>query len=245
MSDTLRDYARLFIGPKVAAGVSQGLLALEENWRGPVALNGGIETTLRQWQALGPRARTRHWGNYRFRMGLLRAYYDAYVHRRLLYETELEEWALDTLRRAGKVGVPYALTRAAAILDAAYTSEVAQEFRVRLRAWCEQLADSLNDAIGLQSSVARHRAQSWGRGAFMDGIDLPLNDGPWLRRQLCRYGHWGMRAPSSSRWKRCCTVPTPARAVATWTWALRQLASCGCRWRESRSRLPELTFEGL
>ena len=183
---TLRDYVRFFVGPEVTAAVSQGLLALEENWQGPLALNGGVETTLQQWQAVATHASQDVLENYRFQMGLLRAYCDAYVHRRLLHETELEEWALDTLRQAGRLGVHYALARAAAILDSAHTSQMALDLRVRLRAWCEQLADALNRTIGLQSSVSRHMAQSWNRGAFLDSIDLPLNDGPWLRQQIAQ-----------------------------------------------------------
>jgi len=42
--------------------------------------------------------------NWRFLQGLYRAYYDAYVRRRLIYETELEAQALEVLARAGEVG---------------------------------------------------------------------------------------------------------------------------------------------
>src|SRR5581483_6077881 len=39
--EILRDYSRYFIGSREAEGFAQGLLALERNWRGPLALNEG------------------------------------------------------------------------------------------------------------------------------------------------------------------------------------------------------------
>ncbi|MCU0520908.1 MAG: hypothetical protein MUF84_09475 [Anaerolineae bacterium] len=184
VAETLRDYVRLFIGPDSTSRLSQGFLALEENWRGPLVLNAGVEATLQHWQFEATHASEGVLDNYRFQMGLLRAYYDAYIRRRLIYESELLEQAYDALRSTAQIGVRHALSRAEAVLDCANTTLVAQEMRVRLRAWCDQLADALQASISLQSSVSRHGAQSWGRGAFMDGIDLPLNDGPWLGRQL-------------------------------------------------------------
>ncbi|MBN1250237.1 MAG: hypothetical protein JXC32_21415, partial [Anaerolineae bacterium] len=184
VADTLRDYVRLFIGPDGVSRLSQGYLALEENWRGPLVLNAGVEATLQHWQFEATHAAAGVLDNYRFQMGLLRAYCDAYIRRRLIYESELLEQSYDALRLAAQIGVRHALSRAEAVLDRANTALVAQEMRVRLRAWCDQLADALFASISLQSSVARHGAQSWNRGAFMDAIDLPLNDGPWLGQQL-------------------------------------------------------------
>jgi hypothetical protein len=49
---------------------------------------------------------------------------------------------------------------------------------------CEALADSLFERIGSQTTVERHGAQNRTRGAFMDGIDEPLNNAAWLRAQF-------------------------------------------------------------
>ena len=46
-------------------------------------------------------------GGYRFQMGLLRAYYDAYVKRRLIRETELEAKATEALRRTRPARGPW------------------------------------------------------------------------------------------------------------------------------------------
>ena len=93
--------------------------------------------------------------NYRFQMGLLRAYYDAYVKRRLIHETELEAQALDVLRtRVGRQGSFAALEKAEAILDRADTEPVAADFKQK----CETLADSLFEKIGSQLTVKKHGA---------------------------------------------------------------------------------------
>src|SRR5207302_1321354 len=50
--ETLRDFGRYFIGERYADGFAQGLLALERNWVGPLATNGGVNTTLEQFQRM-------------------------------------------------------------------------------------------------------------------------------------------------------------------------------------------------
>lgn len=204
---TLRDYVRLFIGPDVVSVVAQAILALERNWHGPLAVNRAVDTTLQQWQSIATYAPPTVLESSRFQMGLLRAYCDAYIRRRLLHEMELQQWALDVLRQAPHLGAKRALLHAAAILDGALTSQMVRDFRLRLRAWCEQLADTLFDSVGLQSSVARHGAQSWGRGAFLDGLDLPLSSAPWLRRRIAEIRAMTDEAPSEA-------PPSEARQLA-------------------------------
>ncbi|MGQ9697625.1 MAG: hypothetical protein ACUVRO_06490 [Armatimonadota bacterium] len=178
--ETLREYAGLFIGGEYTEGIAQGLCALEENWRGPLAVNQGVDVTLRQWQEMERKAPADVLDNYRFQMGLLRAYYDAYVRRRLIYETELEQKALDALRRAPEWGSLRAVSEAERILEKARTEPVAQDYRKR----CEELADALFRNIGAQLSVHKHMAIHWSRGAFMDDIDMPLNNARFLLAQL-------------------------------------------------------------
>ncbi len=102
--DTLRQYSRYFIGDRYTEAFAQGLLALERNWRGPLAANAGVETTLLQFQAMEQAASPHDLKNWRFQQALYRAYYDAYVRSRLLYEMALEERAMTALRRARRPG---------------------------------------------------------------------------------------------------------------------------------------------
>ncbi|NHN32342.1 alpha-glucuronidase family glycosyl hydrolase [Paenibacillus agricola] len=179
--ETLRDFARLFIGCDYAETVAQGLMALEANWVGPLIVNDHVEVTLQQWTQLEEDAPPQVLNNYRFQMGLLRAYYDAYVKRRLIYETELEYKAKDALRGARSSGSLAALERVGQLLQLSVTEPVAQDYKQR----CSDLADDLFANIGSQLTVERHFAISVGRGAFMDTIDVPLNNANWLYTQ-CR-----------------------------------------------------------
>lgn len=184
VADTLRDYARFLIHSDYAEPIARGLMALEENWIGPLAVNDRVEITLAQWHQMEEEAPPQVLGNYRFQMGLLRAYYDAYVKRRLIYETELEYKAKDALRAAKQIGSEAALRQAEQILKRAVTEPVAEDFKKK----CHELADELFRNIGSQLTVERHYAISVGRGAFLDTIDFPLNDADYILSQCQRIG---------------------------------------------------------
>lgn len=178
--ETLRDYCRLFIHPDFCNELADGFVALEKNWEGPLAVNPQIDVTLAQWRQLESIAPPAMRESYRFQMGLLRAYYDAYIQRRLIHETELEARARDVLRTESAAGSFAAMTKAETILREAETQPVAADEKQK----CEQLADSLFAKIGSQTSVKRSGAQNRTRGAFMDGIDEPLNNAAWLRAEF-------------------------------------------------------------
>ena len=116
--DVLVDYARVFFQPALAQEAADGILALEDNWRGPLVDNGAVEATYLMWQQLEHQA-PRLEQNWRWQMCLLRANYDAYVRRRLLYETSLEQQANVILAEAGKRGADNAMSEALAVLNRA------------------------------------------------------------------------------------------------------------------------------
>ncbi len=174
--EVLREYSRYFIGPQYADSFAQGLLTLEKNWEGPVLTNASIDTTLQQFQALEKAASPQDKLNWRFQQALYRAYYDAYVRSRLLYETRLEDEALARLRQARRFGALKAVEQAEAILEKAVTQPVATDWRARVF----ELAEALFQSIRMQLSVERYQAIDVGRGANLDTIDRPLNDRPWL-----------------------------------------------------------------
>lgn len=178
--EILCQYSRFLIDEKQTHDFALGLLALEQNWVGPLATNTGVNTTLQQFQALEQTALPALRQNWRFQMALYRAYYDAYTRRRLLYESELEERALDCLRQAPLLGTLRALDQAEATLDQAVSQPVAGAWRTRIF----QLAEALFQSIHMQLSVDLYAAQSETRGANLDGIDYPLNDRPWLKEQF-------------------------------------------------------------
>jgi hypothetical protein len=178
--DTLRRFSRYFVGPDYADPFAQGLLALEQNWKGALLTNQGVETTLQQFQAMEKGASPQDLLNWRFQQGLYRAYYDAYTRRRLLYETGLEKEAMDALGSARPLGTLRALDRAEAVLDRAVTDRVATHLRQRVF----ELAEALYQSIRMQLDVERYRAISVRRGANLANIDVRLNDRLWLRERF-------------------------------------------------------------
>jgi len=179
IEDILRDYSRYYIGANLAEPFAQGLLALERNWRGPLATNSGVDVTLAQFQAMERAATPAQLRNWRFQQALYRAYYDATVRARLREETAAEQAALAELRRAPALGTTAALAHAEQILAPPAVAPAAD-----LRARTFELAEALFQSIHMQLSVPRYRAISVGRGANLDLIDAPLNNAAWLREQF-------------------------------------------------------------
>jgi hypothetical protein len=171
LAAVLRDYARYFIGPDVAGSFAQGLFALEQNWRGPLAANSSVDTTLAQFRDMERAAPPSRKLNWRFQQALYRAYYDAYIRARLLDETAREQQVLDRLRR----------TRSIDGLEAALApANVAPDLRARVF----ELAEALFQSVRMQLSVPRYQAIDVGRGANLDLIDAPLNNRLWLAQRF-------------------------------------------------------------
>ena len=177
--ENLREYARYFIGPDYTDNVAQGLMALEQNLRGSLISNQQVQRTLQQWQDMEKNAPQNVLANPRFQNGLIRAYFDAYIQRRLINETSLERQARNILENA-KSSMSYI-----AISDAKNTLSMAVEksFSPELKERCIALADSLFRSFGAQLTVEKHHAAG-GRGNFIDNIDIPLNDALWLMDQM-------------------------------------------------------------
>jgi hypothetical protein len=178
--EVLRDYSRYFLGPKYTDSGAQGILALEKNWEGPLLTNAGVYTTLEQFQALEKTATPQDKLNWRFQQLLYRAYYDAYVRSRLLYETQLEDEAMEKLRQAGRIGTLKAMAEAEEVLEQAVTKPVAEDRRARVF----ELGEALFQSIRMQLSVKRYQAIDVGRGANLDTIDRPLNNRAWLKARF-------------------------------------------------------------
>jgi hypothetical protein len=198
--DVLIEYARVFFGADVAEEAADGILALERNWRGPLAANGAVEGTLERWQRL-EREHPELAGNWRWQMCLVRAYYDAYVRRRLLNETTLEAEANDELLRFAETQPDNAIDAATAILNRAVSEPESPELRSRI----EELCEALYESIDLQTSVPRYQASNAERGAIFDFVDYPLNNRWWLEDEFKKAR---VMAPAEKKAR--------LRALATW-----------------------------
>lgn len=169
------DYTNFFFGSEPKEIAADAIMALENNWEGSAATNGGIETTLLTWQKLEkeyPALLT----NWRWQLYLLRAYYDAYARDRGMFEAGLEEKANNILREAQKLGPSEAMFRARFVLgnDSLYREHNTLRNRIII------LCDSLFHSVGLQTSVIKYKASGEERGAVLDFIDFPLNNKWWM-----------------------------------------------------------------
>jgi hypothetical protein len=177
--DILIEYARVYFESSVGEKAADGLLALERNWRGPLLFNGAVEGTLLQWQQM-EKAAPQLESNWRWQMCLLRANYDAYDRRRLIYETKLEDEVNAILMQAPKRGAEQSIVDATAVLYKGVDISPAPDLRARIIGLCAKLFQS----IGLQSSVEQYYASDAQRGAVLDFIATPLNNRWWLEDQF-------------------------------------------------------------
>ncbi len=177
--DILMDYARLYFEPALAAEIADAILALERNWNGPLVHNGSVEATLLLWRRLEQKAPQLE-ANWRWQMCLLRAVYDTYIRRRLIYERGLEEQVNGILAKARERGADRAVDASLAVLRRATAEPVSPELRARIVDLCEKLFQS----IGLQTSVEKYHASGAERGAVLDFVDYPLNNRWWLEDEF-------------------------------------------------------------
>ncbi|MBD2700247.1 hypothetical protein IC229_06350 [Spirosoma sp. BT702] len=173
--EILADYGRFFFGPKLDSPVADGIAALEQNWSGPLAENGGVEATFTYWKQLeteNPALRN----NWRWQVFLLRTYYDTYTRRRLLYEQSLEQKANEQLAQAETIGAEQAMKQALDVVNQSETKPVSPELRQKIEMLCADLFTS----IGLQTSVPKYKAKGYERGCLLDFVDYPLNNRWWM-----------------------------------------------------------------
>ena len=199
--DVLRDYSRYFMGEKYADGLAQGLLSLERNWRGPLLSNENVDITLRQFQAMEDSASPHDLLKWRFQQGLYRAYYDAYIRRRLLHETEIENQVSNKLEEIRRVGIrptpldidsgepsrrtsgielSTILAEAEGIVEKGLSASVCEDWRSRIL----ELGEALYQSIRMQLSVERYQAEAVSRGANLDTLDASITNLPWLRWRI-------------------------------------------------------------
>ncbi len=170
VEEIAREYGRYFISGRYEEQFGRGLLALEQDWVGPLIANEGVTNTVRLFQEMEKHATPQEKLNWRFQEGLYRAYYDGYIRERLIYETGLEKQAREVLKTAPQIGVAAALEQADKILDKATKEPVGTDLRARVF----ELGEALFQSIHMQLSVPRYQAIAVGRGANLDEIDKPL-----------------------------------------------------------------------
>jgi len=203
--DVLVEYARVFLSPDLAEEMADALLALECNWQGPLALNGGVDSTYWNWRRL-TRRKPELVQNWRWHMHLFRAEYDYYTRHRLIYEAKLEKQALAALARAPETGADTAMDDALAVLLRAKTEPWGPDVRASL----EARGEALFQMIGYQTSVPKYHARNFERGAVLDFLHRPLNNRWWLEDQFMEVRQMDSEADKLARLELIRTWEQPA-----------------------------------
>ena len=190
VEDITREYSRYFISGRYEDQFSRGLLALEQDWVGPLLANQGVTQTVQLFQQMEQHATPQERLNWRFQEGLYRAYYDGYIRERLIYETGLEKQAREILRTAPQIGVPAALEQVDKILGRATKEPVGADLRARVF----ELGEALFQSIRMQLSVPRYQAIAVERGANLDEIDMPLAHLADMKKRLQKIRQMGSDA---------------------------------------------------
>ncbi|MFT6370561.1 MAG: hypothetical protein ACJAWH_001645 [Maribacter sp.] len=179
VKDIMLEYSRFFFGSKVAEESAEAILALEENWVGPLLSNEQVSKTLKLWKKLemeNPLLAD----NWRWQQLVMRAYYDAYIQDRLTYEKKLEIDAYSILAEAETLGADMAMQQALELIQKADKEFVSQELKQKVF----EYADALFKSVGAQTSVEKYQASGAERGAILDLIDYPLNNRWWLEDEF-------------------------------------------------------------
>lgn len=172
VEQTLREYGRFFIDCAEEEDIAAGMLLLEDNLCGEFATNPSVENAYRLWCGLEDRLTGYARDNYRLELHLLRACFDYYQQRRYAYEHAFEDEAMQVLAAITPDTADACMARAEEILNTARTQRLLPELTAKI----QRLADALFEHIGAQLTVSRHFASAWDRGAFVECLDIPLND---------------------------------------------------------------------
>ena len=177
--EVTREYSRYFFRSDLGEVGTAAILGLEDNLRGPAETCGSVQGTLALWQKMESQLPEGQ-RNWRFDMHLFRAYFDAYIQARLIYEQTLETNSLQLLSRAKQLGIEPAIVAAFEMLNQAESAPT----QIDLLHKAEQLADRLFQTIGYQTSVPKYGASGYERGCMIDYINYPLNNRWWIEDQL-------------------------------------------------------------
>lgn len=180
VTQTLKDYGRLFIACELEEEIAEGMLLLEDNLRGEFAVNPAVKKAYGLWTGMEERLTAFAKDNYRFELHLLRACFDYYQQQRYLYEHSLEQEAMAILTACGEADAGECIQKARQILNKAKTEKILPELAAKINT----LADLLFEHIGAQLTVTRHHASAWDRGAFVECLDIPLNDRRYILAKL-------------------------------------------------------------
>lgn len=173
--ECVEDYVRYFITNRYSKEITDAIFMLEQNWLYPIDSIKPLHTH-RLWEQLDYLLNEQEKNNWRYQMLRLRAYMDLYLNYRYADEQEDQRMAIEALRSAEDIGYVEAIETAWKALDRPRRLPTREDLKHEI----QRLADMLFKDIGIQLNVRHYRGAYWTRGAFLENLDIPLNDYRWL-----------------------------------------------------------------
>mmetsp|Transcript_27238 Transcript_27238/g.43788 ORF Transcript_27238/g.43788 Transcript_27238/m.43788 type:complete len:915 (+) Transcript_27238:197-2941(+) len=185
--------------PRNVGAIVEGILGLEQNWKGDLLSSTSILTTSRLFTEVQERLSPRHRKNWRLNLILFRAMHDLLIYTRLCQERIVGSRAVDVLLQSRenislaleKLKVPYsepAMTTSSftsrSTPDALNITKLSSAASVtHLYGQLMALAAVLYHQIGYQLSVG-YGGQHRQRGAYFDLVWAPLGDVGYINKVL-------------------------------------------------------------
>lgn len=176
VSETLKDYVRLFIDADITEELADLILRAEDDWVGPILENDNIDTVYADMRKLDSLVSEKTKENYRYQMIKLRIYTDYWTKYKYSFDKRNEKKAREIISCAQKLGSKNTIKEARSILNLSKDAPAMEELLKEM----QKLSDSLYQKCRIQLTVTQHHGQRWIRGAYLETAHMPLNEYQYL-----------------------------------------------------------------
>lgn len=180
VEEAVRDYVRFFIDPDLTDELSGLIFKLEESWTGRILENANIDALYEKMMSIDKRVSRETGKNFRYQMLLLRILGDYQTKLRYAHDQQLEKEAYEALQ--AKESVDERIEKALNTLRKTWLEPVGVKERFQM----QRLADELYRSCKIQLTTTRHKGQYLDRGAWLDTLNMALNDFQYLHQMLNR-----------------------------------------------------------
>lgn len=180
VEEAVRDYVRFFIDPDLTDELSGLIFKLEESWTGRILENANIDALYEKMMSIDKTVSRETGKNFRYQMLLLRILGDYQTKLRYAHDQQLEKEAYEALQ--AKEPVDERIEKALNTLRKTWLEPVGVKERFQM----QRLADELYRSCKIQLTTTRHKGQYLDRGAWLDTLNMALNDFQYLHQMLNR-----------------------------------------------------------
>lgn len=180
VEEAVRDYVRCLMDPDLTEEASEIMLSLEDSWKGKILENTNIDRLYEKMMAVDEKADPAVKKNFRYQMLLLRVLGDYQTKLRYAHDQKLEKEAYEALQTEELADVR--VENALGILRKTWLEPVGVKERYQM----QRLADNLYESCKIQLTTTRHKGQNLDRGAWLDTLNMALNDFQYLHQKLNR-----------------------------------------------------------